>query len=140
MKPMFKSLSALLAGAALVGALAVQAEDKAAANTAPVGQVCKEGEACAAAAASPAAGGAARSGEQVYNTACMSCHTTGAAGAPKLGDGAAWAPRLAERTKEGLYTSSIKGYKGMPPKGLCMNCSDDELHAAVDYMLEKSGQ
>lgn len=139
MKQLVKTLSVLVASAALAGAFSVQAEDKAAANTAPVGQVCKQGEPCASAAAA-STGGAAKSGEQVYNSSCNACHGTGAAGAPKLGDAAAWEPRLAERKKDGLHQSAISGFKGMPPKGLCMTCSDDELSGAVDYMLSKIGK
>lgn len=140
MKTLVKTLSVLVASAALAGAFSVQAEDKAAANTAPVGQVCKQGEPCASAAAAAAGGGGAKSGEQVYNTACTSCHSTGAAGAPKMGDAAAWEPRLAERGKDGLHHSAIAGFKGMPAKGLCFACSDDELKGAVDYMLSKIGK
>lgn len=137
MKTLVKTLSVLVASAALAGAFVVQAEDKAAANTAPVGQVCKQGEPCASAAAA-STGGGAKTGEQVYNTACTSCHSTGAAGAPKVGDAAAWSARLGERKKDGLYQSAIGGFKGMPAKGLCFACSDDELKGAVDYMLDKS--
>ncbi len=139
MKTFIKSLSAVAAGIALLCAFSVQAEDKAAANTAPVGQVCKAGEPCAAAPVA-AAGGAAKSGEQVFNTSCTGCHSTGAAGAPKIGDAAAWEPRLAARGKDGLYKSAIGGFNAMPPKGLCMACSDDELKATVDYMLVKIGK
>lgn len=137
MKTLVKTLSVLVASAALAGAFAVQAEDQAAANTAPVGQVCKQGEPCASAAAA-STGGGAKTGEQVFNTACTSCHSTGAAGAPKVGDAAAWSARVGERTKDGLYKSAISGFKGMPAKGLCFACSDDELKGAVDYMLDKS--
>lgn len=102
----------------------------------PVGELCMSGEPCAAAAV--VSGGEARDGETVYNTKCMACHATGAAGAPKLGDAADWAARSAERGIDGLYTSAISGFQGMPAKGLCMDCSDDELKAAVDYILENS--
>lgn len=139
MKKLVKTFSVLIAGVALAGALSVQAEDTAAANTAPVAKVCKEGEPCAAAPAA-SAGGAAKSGEQVFNSSCTSCHSTGAAGAPKVGDAAAWEPRLAARNKDGLYKSAQNGFNGMPPKGLCMTCSEDELKGAVDYMLSKSGK
>lgn len=107
----------------------------------PVGEVCLQGEPCAAAAPAAAGGGAGRAGEQIYTTSCTSCHATGAAGAPKVGDTAAWGARLTERGgKDGLYKSAISGFKGMPAKGLCMDCSDAELKGAVDYMLSKSGK
>jgi cytochrome c5 len=134
-----KTLSVLVASVALASAFSVQAEDKAAANTAPVGQVCKAGEPCASAAAA-SAGGGAKTGEQVFNSACTTCHSTGAAGAPKVGDAAAWQPRLDAKKKEGLYKSAQNGFNGMPPKGLCFACSDDELKGAVDYMLSKIGK
>jgi cytochrome c5 len=102
----------------------------------PVGKLCMEGDSsCATAVAS--AGGAAKSGEDIFNTSCMACHATGAAGAPKMGDAAAWAPRLANGIEQ-LYIHAIEGLNGMPPKGLCMTCSDDEIKSTVDYMLENS--
>lgn len=102
---------------------------------APAGSLCMSGEDCAAApvAAAPAE---PRSGEEVYTTKCSTCHATGAAGAPKYGSGD-WAPRVAKGI-DTLYTSAISGFKGMPAKGMCFDCSDDELHKAVDYMLEGS--
>lgn len=144
MKTLVKSISVLASAAVLVaGSFFVQAEDKAAVraaeNTAPVGKVCKAGEPCASAAAA-AGGGGAKTGEQVFNTACTSCHSTGAAGAPKIGDAAAWQPRLDARKKEGMYKSAVAGFNGMPAKGLCFACTDEELHGAVDYMLSKIGK
>lgn len=136
MKLLTKTLSILVASAAMAGIFSAQAEDSAV-NTAPVGQECMQGQPCAA-AVTASAGGAAKTGEQVYNTACTSCHSTGAAGAPKVGDVAAWQPRLAAKGKEGLYKSAVAGFNGMPAKGLCFACSDDELKGAVDYMLSKS--
>jgi cytochrome c5 len=137
---MIKLLATALTSVALLAAFNVRAEDKAAANTAPVGQVCKAGDACAAAPVA-AAGGAAKTGEQVFTTTCTSCHSTGAAGAPKVGDAAAWTPRLTERGgKDGMYKSAMGGFKGMPAKGLCFACSEDEIKGAVDYMLSKVGK
>jgi len=136
MKSLIKifSLSAVLA--TVFAVVSVQAEDKKVADsTAPVGQTCLQGQPCAAAVAA-SSGGAARTGEQVYNTACHTCHAAGVAGAPKVGDKAAWSPREAKGKSE-LYKSAQSGFKAMPPKGLCMDCSNDELKAAVDYMLSK---
>lgn len=104
---------------------------------APVGELCMAGDACAAAVVELAAAGGARSGDAVYSTKCATCHATGAAGAPKLGDAAAWGPR-AEKGKDTLYTHAIGGFNGMPAKGLCFDCSDDEIKAAVDYMVDNS--
>ncbi|MEZ5540196.1 MAG: c-type cytochrome [Pseudomonadales bacterium] len=127
------SLSAVLA--TVVAVASVQAEDKSAANTAPVGQTCLQGQACAA-AATASAGGAPRSGEEVYKKSCITCHGAGVAGAPKAHDDAAWAPRVA-KGKDTLYKHAEVGFNAMPPKGLCMDCSSDELKAAVDFMLGK---
>ncbi|PMR74603.1 c-type cytochrome [Billgrantia endophytica] len=74
-------------------------------------------------------------GEAIYNQACMACHMTGAAGAPIKGDEAAWAPRL-EQGMDTLYAHSIDGFQAMPPKGGHMGLSDEDVKAAVDFMLE----
>jgi cytochrome c5 len=105
----------------------------------PVGDSCLEGDSDCGGAVVPAGGSAARSGEDVYSAACMACHMTGAAGAPKLGDVAAWADRLTKGT-DVLYDSGVNGLPGtgMIAKGGCMNCSDDEVKAAVDYMIAGS--
>jgi cytochrome c5 len=82
-------------------------------------------------AAKPAAAGGA--GEALYNAACVACHAAGVAGAPKLGDKAAWAPRLAAGV-DGLTASVIKGKGAMPPKG-GSQASDADIKASVQYML-----
>jgi cytochrome c5 len=104
----------------------------------PVGEVCLQGDSSCGGAA-VAAGGGARSGEDVYNAACMACHSTGAGGAPIVGDAAAWADRIA-KGNDALYQSGINGVAGtgMIPKGGCMSCSDEEISAAVDYMVAGS--
>ena len=69
------------------------------------------------------------------------CHTPGAAGAPKLGDAAAWGPRVAQGN-DVLYDHAINGYMGqagmMPPKGGRPDIADDDVKAAVDYMVNNS--
>lgn len=79
----------------------------------------------------------AADGMSTYNTACLACHSTGAAGAPKLGDKAAWAPRIA-KGKAAMYKVALKGKGGMPPKGGRADFSDAKIKAAVDYMVSKS--
>lgn len=79
----------------------------------------------------------AADGMSTYNTACLACHSTGVAGAPKLGDKAAWAPRIA-KGKAAMYKIALKGKGGMPPKGGRADFSDDVIKAAVDYMVSKS--
>lgn len=82
-------------------------------------------------------GFAAMSGQEVYNQACGSCHNTGVANAPKLGDADTWSTRL-DQGKEALYDSAINGKGSMPPKGGQSGLSDAEVKAAVDYILNKS--
>lgn len=77
---------------------------------------------------------AARDGQTVYKASCFVCHDAGVAGAPKLGDKAAWAPRIA-KGNDALYSTLQNGLNAMPPKGTCMDCSDDELKAVLDYMI-----
>ncbi len=104
-------------------------------RTKPVGDVCIEGDPCAAQAASAAKPSGPRSGEDIYAASCTSCHALGVAGAPTFGDAAQWAPRIAKGL-DTLYANSINGINAMPPKGLCMDCSDEEIQASVDYMVE----
>ena len=68
-----------------------------------------------------------------YNKSCAVCHASGAANAPKTGDAAAWAPRL-EKGTDVLVASINNGLNAMPPKGLCMDCSDDDYKALIEYM------
>lgn len=80
-----------------------------------------------------------KDGGEVYEAACKACHGAGIAGAPKVGDKAAWAPRAAQG-KATLYEHAIKGFDGkgegvMAPKGGRLDISDDLIKAAVDHML-----
>jgi len=106
-------------------------------NIRPVGEV-NVGSVPADSATATAAAAGPRSGEQVYNASCMSCHAVGVANAPKLGDKAAWEPRAAKGV-DGLLATAISGLNAMPPKGTCAACSDDELKGAIEYMLSQSG-
>jgi cytochrome c5 len=83
----------------------------------------------------PAAAMAERTGEEIYNAKCSVCHVAGIAGAPKFGDAAAWAPR-AEKGIDGLLATAKSGINAMPPMGTCVDCSDTELKAAIQYMLD----
>jgi len=80
-----------------------------------------------------AAASAKVDGKGTYDTTCVACHGTGAAGAPKFADKAAWAPRL-KQGAAALHDHAIKGKGAMPPKGGNMALSDDAVKAAVDYM------
>ncbi len=119
----------------------------------PFGQVAVAGEdnqalaikmtAVAVAGAPAAAPGAElpTDGKSVFDTACAACHGTGIAGAPKIGDKAAWAPRIAQG-KAMLEQRAIAGFTGskgmMPPKGGWTNLSDDAVRNAVEYMAAQS--
>lgn len=102
----------------------------------------------AAPAAAPAAAEAPKAeatasidGKSVYNKTCSMCHAAGVAGAPKPGDKENWAPRIAQGT-ETLYKHSIEGYTGnsgmMPARGGNPKLTDDEMKAAVDFMVAQS--
>ncbi len=89
------------------------------------------------AAAQKGAAAGARTGEQLYNAVCNACHGSGAAGAPKLGDKAAWAPRIALGL-DGLVKSATAGKNAMPPKG-GSDATPEELARAIAFMANKSG-
>lgn len=104
----------------------------------PVGELVKfDGAPPPAAAAVVAVVAKAKTGEEVYNGACVACHGAGIAGAPKTGDKALWAPRIAQGVNV-LYEHAIKGFKTMPAKGGQVALSDDEVKAGVDYQVAKS--
>ena len=77
-------------------------------------------------------------GKQIYDDYCFSCHTPGLSGAPKIGDREAWKFMLAQG-KQVLLDSTINGIQpAMPPRGVCFDCSDQELELAIDYILLRS--
>ena len=76
-------------------------------------------------------------GKGTYTSACFACHGTGAAGAPKLGDKAAWKARIAQGEST-LFDHAINGFKGMPAKGGNASLSDVAVKAAVKYMVDGS--
>ena len=126
----FKQVSAMLMAMLLVAnvyAISDKKKAEIADRIKPVGEVCIEGDTSCASASAAAAGGEPRSGKEVYDASCNACHGTGAAGAPKLGDKAGWASRIAAGK---LYDNAIKGVGGMPAMGLCMTCSEDEVKAS----------
>ncbi len=79
-----------------------------------------------------------RAGEAVYSGLCIACHGSGAAGAPKLGDKAAWGPRIAQGF-DTLVKHATEGYKGMPPKGGGADLDPQEVARAVAWMADKGG-
>lgn len=76
-------------------------------------------------------------GQQHYEQVCHICHETGLAGAPKFGDKADWAPRIAEGM-DTMMKRAIQGYKAMPPKGTCTSCSDEDIKKTIEYMVSHS--
>ena len=110
----------------------------------PVARVAIAGQdntALAPPAAAPAVAATAAAdltGEQIYNQACIACHGAGVAGAPKLGDKAAWAPRIAQGM-DTLHKHALQGFQGkagyMPPKGGRTDLSDQSVMNGVDYIV-----
>ncbi|MGB5327900.1 MAG: c-type cytochrome [Gammaproteobacteria bacterium] len=86
--------------------------------------------------ASVAAGSANKSPDQLYQGACLACHSTGAAGAPKIGDAAIWKERSAKGL-EALVSGAINGVGAMPPRG-GSQYDDDQMRAVVEYILAES--
>lgn len=120
------------------GAVMASVDDEIRARIQPVGEVCLQGEECGeAAAASETASSGPRSGSEVYDAVCMACHTTGAAGAPVIGDAAAWATRV-DQGMGTLMDHAINGFNAMPAKGGCASCPDEEIEAAVEHILAES--
>ena len=110
-------------------------DDEISARLEPFGQVCRTGDDCSAAVASTSSG--PMSGKQVYDQSCFICHAAGVGGAPLFGDAGQWEPRVA-KGMEALMETTLNGMNAMPPKGSCMACSDDELGAAISYMIEQA--
>ncbi len=81
--------------------------------------------------------GGVKDGKTVYNTVCAGCHGAGVMGAPKFGDKGAWAPRIGQGMAT-LTNHAINGFKGMPARGGAASLSDDEVKAAVQYMVDGS--
>lgn len=105
-----------------------------------VGEVCKASDNnCAAetaaggAAEAEASAAAGRSGDEIVAKHCAMCHgTPGIPGAPRTAE--EWAARLDAKGLDGLVASGLAGINAMPPKGMCMDCSDDEFKAAVEAL------
>ena len=105
-------------------------------NVAPFAHVAvagKDNSALAIVASPASAADVPASGEQAFTKVCSACHSTGVNGAPKIGDHAAWGPRIAQG-KDTLYKDAIAGKGNMPPKG-GTTWPDATIRMAVDYML-----
>ena len=100
--------------------------------------ICLQGESCGQAvlaATSSSAAGGSRSSEQIYTSGCAACHDAGVAGAPMLANQSQWEQRLAKGT-DMLINNAWSGIGGMPAKGLCGDCTKEEIGLAVEYMLD----
>ncbi|MFB3116896.1 MAG: cytochrome c5 family protein, partial [Gammaproteobacteria bacterium] len=115
-------------------------------NTAPVAKVRIEGDEPEAPvmeeSTEMAAAEGDNAGKTTYDNICVACHGSGIPGIPQLGDAAAWVPRI-EKGNDTLYDHAINGYTGssgmpMPAKGGNPDLSDDDVKAAVDYMVTSS--
>ena len=123
----------LLVGSATIFAVPPGTDEEISARLEPFGNLCRAGDDCGAVASGPSGG--AMTGQQVYDQFCFACHMAGVGGAPKLGAAEEWAARV-DKGMDELMATTLNGLNAMPPKGTCMTCSDDELNAAVSYMLE----
>ena len=132
-------LAILLISSAVAADLTNAQRDAIVERIKPVGESCVAGDSTCAAAPATVVSAEPRTGEDVYNAACMACHSTGAAGAPKYGDAVAWSGRIA-KGMPALYATGVGGVPGtgMIAKGGCMSCSDEDVYAAVDYMVAGS--
>jgi len=98
--------------------------------------VCLEGESCGQATAMKfASASEARSADSIYTTGCAACHDSGVAGAPMMGNQGQWEARQA-KGYEMLVDNAWNGINGMPAKGLCADCTKEEIGIAVQYMLD----
>ena len=99
----------------------------------PFGNLCMQGEDCGTVA--PVTVSVSRSGIEVYNSHCFACHATGVSEAPLVG-AEEWLTRLNEKGAETLLANTKAGFNiVMPAMGTCMNCTDTELQAAIDYLI-----
>lgn len=99
----------------------------------PVGEVRVDTSTMVASAESTET--AERSGEEIYNSKCAGCHNSGVMGAPKYAALADWSSRI-DLGLDKLTASAIAGKGGMPARGTCMDCSDNEIKVTVQYMLD----
>lgn len=107
----------------------------------PVGQVNIAGEQAVTAPvnadqAAVASAAPAVDGQAIYDQYCAMCHAAGLAGAPKIGDSADWQPRM-DKGMDVMLAHVENGFNAMPMKGTCMSCDQDQLRAAIEYMLPR---
>ena len=127
------AFSTVLAGAFASAAV----EDEIKARIKNPAEVCVMGTQCAANLVFASSGTGPKEPQTVYETFCFACHGTGANNAPVYGNADAWAPHIAKGI-DVLYESALNGFNNgaMPPKGLCLACTEEEIKATVDYMVK----
>ena len=135
---MNKSILFIVLGLALtaISLEASEAEKAIEKRITPVGQVCVEGQDCAQEVSLVSSNpDVIRSGEEIYEAACTTCHAICLAGAPLFGNKVIWGER-ANKDLAVLVETVTNGLGGMPPMGMCMDCSQEELTNSVQYMLD----
>jgi cytochrome c5 len=143
----FKSRAAklglLILSIGVAGSLWAQSarDQQIAERLAPVGTVCLAGETCATGAATAAAPVAATGAAAAFDVSaayeqyCAMCHNTGMAGAPMRTPVDHWQARLADVGINTIVTNAINGINAMPARGMCMNCSDENIGELVNYLM-----
>ena len=132
-----KMLLAAVAGLVVVAVLPAQVAADAMVEKSIIDRIKPIGEVNVGSAPVAKAASSGADGKGTYTSACFACHGTGAAGAPKMGDKAAWKARIAQGEAT-LFDHAINGFKGMPAKGGNASLSDDAVKAAVKYMVDGS--
>lgn len=127
-------ISVLVASCCFVGisfAQETETNEEIAERIKPVGRINIAGAAPAgAAAAGP------RTGKDIYAGACTACHAGGVLGAPKTQVAADWQPRLDEKGFDQVWKNAVNGINAMPAMGTCGDCTEDDIKAAIEYMIE----
>ena len=142
-------MATLLVGGALNGGVAASdSAEEIRARLKPFGDVCRVGQDCGGleggaggSVSAPAVAGAAAAtglnGRQIYDQFCFACHATGVGEAPLFGNLEQWQPRI-DQGMEQMLAVSLTGRGLMPPMGTCITCSDDEMRAAIQYMVDSA--
>jgi cytochrome c5 len=128
------SILLIVGTASVAHAVAPGSAEQVRERTAPVGQVCRAGMGCGGVAATAGPGGT-MSGQQIYDQYCFVCHATGVTEAPRFANAEDWETRVT-KGMDTLLETTLSGMNAMPAKGTCMACSEDELQAAIDYMVD----
>lgn len=119
------------------GPASAAVEDEIKARIQHPAEVCVMGTPCAASIVLASANTGPKDPQMVYETFCFACHGSGVNNSPVYGNVEAWAPRIA-KGMDALYESAINGFNNnaMPAKGLCADCSPDDIKATVDYLVK----